>query len=256
MSVLDDLGYEVRIPDEVHRIVSIVPSLTESVATTGKLVGATDWCAHPEGLTVTRVRGTKNPELETIRRLRPDVVLANFEENREPDLAALRAMGLAVWVTRIRTVAEAFTSLRRLFEQACRTAEPAWLGQAEQLWAGVRPSGRRSAIIPIWRRPWMVVGSGTFAGDVLRRLGVDNLFAEHPERYPAIPLTQLISKNPDLVVLPDEPYAFHRDDGPESFPALPTALVSGRHLTWYGPSLLEAPQALGRTLHPRPGMES
>ncbi|MFE3450543.1 helical backbone metal receptor [Nonomuraea sp. NPDC059194] len=239
----DDLGVEVRVPSAVGRIVSLVPSLTESVAATGKLVGATDWCSHPADLDVTRVRGTKNPDLDRIVALEPDVVLANAEENREADLQALRQAGLAVWVTRIETVEAAFTSLARMFEHACRSPEPAWLGRARQAWDFPEPEVRRTAIIPIWRRPWMVVGRDTFTGDVLRRLGVDNLYADHAERYPKIPLDELVAQDADLVVLPDEPYAFNEHDGPECFAAR-SALVSGRLLTWYGPSMVEAPAAL------------
>ncbi|WP_043616433.1 helical backbone metal receptor [Nonomuraea candida] len=247
---MDDTGAAVKIPGTVRRIVSLVPSLTESVAATvpGALVGATDWCSHPADLDVTRIGGTKNPDLDTIRRLRPDVVLANAEENRPADVEALRASGLAVWVTRIETVEEAFTSLERMFALACRTEPPAWLAAARERWRAPHDGPRRTAIVPIWRRPWMVVGRDTFTGDVLRRLGVDNLYASHPERYPKIPLAELNERRPDLVVLPDEPYAFSQTDGPESFPGLACAPVSGRLLTWYGPSLLEAPALLRHAL--------
>ncbi|MEU6753740.1 helical backbone metal receptor, partial [Spirillospora sp. NPDC046719] len=84
----------------------------------------------------------------------------------------------------------------------------------------------------------------TFTGDVLSRLGVANVYAGHPERYPKIPLDELNASGADLVVLPDEPYRFTEDDGPESFPGIDVALVGGRHLTWYGPSLVRAPAAL------------
>ncbi|MEU0564283.1 helical backbone metal receptor [Nonomuraea sp. NPDC005983] len=247
----DDTGVPVPVPEQVSRIVSLVPSLTESVAATlpDALVGATDWCSHPADLDVTRVKGTKNPDLDTIRRLKPDVVLANAEENRASDIEALRQAGLAVWVTRIETLDEAFLSLDRMFRHACRAGRPEWLDRAREAW-GEPPPVRRTAIVPIWRRPWMVVGRDTFTGDVLRRLGVANLYADHPERYPKIPLDQLVRKNPDLVVLPDEPYAFGEDDGPEAFPGLPCALVSGRYLTWYGPSLIEAPAHLRPRLEP------
>ena len=106
----------------------------------------------------------------------------------------------------------------------------------------VRSTPRRRAVIPIWRRPWMHLGSDTYAGDVLRRLGVDNVLSDSPERYPKLRLEQL--PEVDLVVLPDEPYLFTETDGPESFPDKPCALVSGRFLTWYGPAMVEAPQAL------------
>jgi ABC-type Fe3+-hydroxamate transport system substrate-binding protein len=246
----DDTGAFVPVPDTVVRIVSLVPSITESVAATlpDALVGATDWCTHPADLDVTRVRGTKNPDVETIERLRPDVVLANEEENRAPDIEAMRAAGLAVWVTRIRTVEEAFASLARMFTVACRAAVPGWLTRAEEVWREPYRGPRRTAIIPIWRRPWMVVGRDTFTGDVLARLGIDNLYANHPERYPKIPVTELAAARPDLVVLPDEPYAFSETDGPESFPGLRCVPVSGRLLTWYGPSLVEARAELERVV--------
>ncbi|QFY06685.1 cobalamin-binding protein [Nonomuraea phyllanthi] len=247
---MDDTGAPVAVPETVRRIVSLVPSLTESVAATvpEALVGATDWCSHPADLDVARVRGTKNPDLDAIRRLRPDAVLANAEENRAPDIEALRASGVAVWVTRIETLDGAFASLDRMFALACRTARPAWLDAAERAWLAPEDGPRRTAIVPIWRRPWMVVGRDTFTGDVLRRLGVDNLYAGHAERYPKIPLDELVGRRPELVVLPDEPYAFSATDGPECFPGLSCALVSGRLLTWYGPSLVEARAELRRAL--------
>ena len=247
----DDLGYRLAVPEVVRRVVSIVPSLTEAVAVTapGLLVGATDWCTHPADLDVPRIRGTKNPDVAAIVALAPDIVVANEEENREVDLQLMRDAGLAVWVTRIRTVPEAFDSLRRMLTQACRVDSPDWLARAESAWAELPADLERgTAVIPIWRRPWMVVGRDTFTGDVLARLGVRNAFASHPERYPKVPIEELRAVRPDLVVLPDEPYRFTADDGPEAFPGTPAALVSGRYLTWYGPSLELAPNVLTRQL--------
>ena len=240
----DDTGRHVAVPDVVERVVSIVPSLTETVAVTapGLLVAATAWCTHPAELDVVRVKGTKNPDVAAIVDLRPDLVLANVEENRDVDLYALRARGLSVWVTDVRTLDGAFASLARLL-QACGLPRPAWLHDAERAWADADPlAPRRRAVVPIWRRPWMVVGSDTFAGSVLGRLGVDNVLADAADRYPRVALGELPPV--DLVVLPDEPYRFTADDGPEAFPGVPAALVSGRHLTWYGPSLVEAPEVL------------
>jgi hypothetical protein len=84
------------------------------------------------------------------------------------------------------------------------------------------------------------VGSATFTGDLASRLGLDNVYGDDPGRYPHVDLADLIDRDPDLVVLPDEPYAFSASDGPEMFPGRPVALVEGRALTWYGPSLLTA----------------
>ncbi|WP_436763026.1 helical backbone metal receptor [Streptosporangium sp. V21-05] len=248
--MLDDLGTPVGTRGAVHRVVSLVPSLTESLAETAPnlLVGATDWCTHPAGLTVRQIGGTKNPDLAAIIALGPDLVLANEEENRPADLEALRSAGLAVWVTRIRTLEEAFTSLRRTLTLACGLPEPDWLAAVERAWSAPPVTGVRRAVIPIWRKPWMVLGRDTFAGDLLLRLGIRNLYADHPERYPRIPLSDLLAAGADLVVLPDEPYRFTAEDGPGFFPATPAALVSGRHLTWYGPSLAEAPDVLRAAL--------
>lgn len=233
-------------------VVSLVPSLTEAVAATapGLLTGVTDWCTHPAGLTAARIGGTKNPDVAAITALAPDLVIANEEENRAPDLAALREAGLDVLVTEIRTLEQAFTELDRVLTTGCGLPRPRWLDEAEAAWAALpAPSGSpRPAIVPIWRRPWMVLGSDTFAGDLLARLGVRNVYADHAERYPRIPLAELNASGAQLVVLPDEPYRFTADDGPEAFPGLPAALVDGRLLTWYGPSLLQAARELPSAL--------
>ena len=222
-----------------RRVVSLVPSLTEAIALTcpGVLVGATDWCTHPVGLDVVRVRGTKNPDLAAVTALLPDLVVVNREENRVEDVEALRRAGLAVWVTDPETVPEALTQLGELLA-ALGASRVDWLEQARAVWRTPWASSRSSAVVPIWRRPWMALGRDTFAGDLLARLGVDHVFAAASERYPRFDPLELGPV--DLVVLPDEPYAFGADDGPEAFPGLPTALVSGRHLTWYGPSLVDA----------------
>ncbi|MFD5883150.1 helical backbone metal receptor [Streptomyces yangpuensis] len=235
----------------MRRVVSLVPSLTEAVAVSapGLLVGATDWCTHPADLGgAERIGGTKNPDVGRIAALRPDLVIANEEENRAPDLDALRAAGVEVLVTEIRDLPQALRELDRVLVGALGLARPGWLADAEAAWARAEPVGELTAFVPVWRRPWMVLGRDTFAGDLLGRLGVRNVYAGHAERYPRVSVEELAAAGCDLVVLPDEPYAFAAGDGPEAFPGLPAALVSGRHLTWYGPSLAEAPTVLAQAL--------
>ncbi|MFD5831840.1 helical backbone metal receptor [Lentzea sp. NPDC060358] len=248
MLPVDDLGEPVPL-DRPRRVVSLVPSITEAVAVSvpSALVGATDYCTHPSGLDVGRVGGSKYPDVGKVLELRPDLVVANSEENRPEDVERLRADGVPVWVTEApAAVPMALASLRRLFGLAW-DLEPEWLVRAEELWRDEKPAVL-TAVVPVWRRPWIVAGRDTFATDVLRRLGIENLYASDGERYPRPALQELNDRRPDLVVLPDEPYEFTHEDGPESFPGLPYALVNGRHLTWYGPSLVEARASLERAL--------
>jgi len=246
VTVTDDLGAPLPAGEPKRRVVSLVPSLTESIAATRPeaLVGATDYCTHPPDLVVTRVRGTKNPDLAAIAALEPDLVVANKEENRRLDVERLRALGIAVWVTEIETVDQALLSLRRLTTEALAWPAPPWLHDVEAQWARPEPIGPARVAVPIWRDPWMAVGSRTFTGDLLARLDLHNVFADSAHRYPHVQVDEIVAARPDVVLLPDEPYPFIADDGPEAFPGLPCVLIEGRALTWYGPSLLTAQSAI------------
>lgn len=233
-----------------ERVVSLVPSITEALASVHpeRVVGATDWCTHPADLEAhgtTRVRGTKNPDLAAIRALEPDVVVVNREENRELDVRRLRESGVRVHVTRIETVPEAFAAYDELFDDVLCWDRPGWLEQARELWSGPLPPVVGRVVVPIWRDPWMAVGSRTFTGDLLRRAGWRNVLADHAERYPHTTAAELDAASADVVLLPDEPYVFTPDDGPEAFTSTPVRHVSGRLLTWYGPSLVQAHATLG-----------
>lgn len=255
----DDLGHDVDVPAEALRVVSLVPSISEALAATRReaVVGATDWCTHPADLDVARVRGTKNPDRAAVEALRPDLVVANQEENRELDVRRLREAGVPVWVTRIETVDEALASLRRLFTEALGWGVPDWLVEAGAAWSDPVPPVRGRVVVPIWRDPWMVVGPRTFTADLLRRLGWEVVTGatasgggagpraaeDRAERYPHVEVADVDLPDVDLALLPDEPYVFGPDDGPDAFTTVPTRLVSGRLLTWYGPSLVEARSA-------------
>lgn len=235
----DDLGALVPLSAPARRVVSLVPSLTEAIAASapGVLVGATEWCTHPADLEVTRVRGTKNPDRAAIEALAPDLVVANKEENRELDVRRLRESGIPVWVTDIESVPQALDAMGRLITSALGVATPAWLQQVRADWSRPAPPPLASVAVPIWRDPWMVVGSCTFTGDLLARVGLRNVFDGADGRYPHVDAATIDAAGADVVLLPDEPYVFTAQDGPEAFSRTPTRLVDGRLLTWYGPSL-------------------
>ncbi len=242
----DDLGHRLEVVRRPSRVVSLVPSLTEALAVSapGLLVGATDWCTHPADLEVVRVRGTKNPDCDAIIALQPDLVVANMEENRRIDVDRLRKAGVPVWVTVIESVDDALLSLPRLLVEVLGLAPPAWLTTATAAWREPAPPSWARVVVPIWRDPWMVVGPRTFAGDVAARMGLANAVTDPSSRYPKRSLNELVKTRPDVVILPDEPYPFSAEDGPDAFPGVTCALVSGRSLTWYGPSMATARQEL------------
>ena len=209
----DDRGTPVQL-GEIRRVVSLVPSLTEAIVATCPqlLVGCTDYCVRPPdmddvvGHAVCRVRGTKNPDRAAIAELRPDLVIANDEENRAFDVEKLRADGVPVWVTHIPTVSDALTSMARLFGVLGCAEEPSWLTAARQEWQPPFEGPRLTAVVPIWRDPWMCIGPNTYAADVLAHCGVD--LAPLPDdgtRYPHVELETILELGADRVILPDEP---------------------------------------------------
>ena len=245
--MLDDLGADVALSGPPQRVVSLVPSLTEAIAVTvpGVLVGATDWCTHPAGLDVTRVRGTKNPNRDLIAALHPDLVVANQEENRRLDVDRLRAAGIPVWVIRIDSITEALNSLTRLFCEVFGLRQIDWIDEAREVWdRPPRLTGR--VALPVWRDPWIWVGADTYPGDVLRRLGLANVVDEM--RYPHLKISAPLRRTPALALLPDEPYPFTAADGPEALGPVRPVAVKGRSLFWYGPAMLKARDELEAAL--------
>jgi ABC-type Fe3+-hydroxamate transport system substrate-binding protein len=251
--IVDDCETPVELTGPARRIVSLVPSITEAIALTcpQRLVGCTEWCIRPTdikeraGHEVARVRGTKNPDRDAIAALRPDLVVANREENREYDVDLLREAGIPVWVTSIDGTEQAIASLARLFAEALGIDEPDWLGQARREWSAPAPEPELSAVVAIWRDPWMCAGPTTYIQDVLAHCGVR--LAALPDdgtRYPHVELETLRNLGADRLVLPDEPYHFSAEDGPEAFPGQDVRLVDGQKLAWYGPSMVGARQYL------------
>jgi ABC-type Fe3+-hydroxamate transport system substrate-binding protein len=241
-----------------RRIVSLVPSLTEILFTLGvgdALAGCTIFCTQPpEGLAgKTRVGGEKNPDLELIRALGADLVLANIEENLREHVETLRSWGITVHVSYPRTVPEGIALVRELGQVVGAEARGHALADAldaRRRETRARLAGRPSPRVfyPIWRRPWMTVGRDTYAHHMLADCGGVNVFADRPERYPTITLDDVARSAPEVILLPDEPYRFRRVHARdfEAYPQVPAVrdgrihLVDGKLLTWYGPRIAEA----------------
>ncbi len=246
----DDLGHSVEVVRPARRVVSLVPSLTEAVAATrpDALVGATDWCTHPADLDVPRVRGTKNPDRAAIAALEPDLVLANREENRELDVQRLRDAGINVWVTVIETVDEAFASMERMFTEGLGWDSPAWLDEARAVWADPhRTRGgawrSRSGAIRGW---WSAAVRSPVTSSPGSASSTPSATAPT-----AIPRSTSPTSTPPTSTwscCPTSRTSSRPTTVPRPSSHTPTRLVSGRSLTWYGPSMLTARAELESTL--------
>ena len=253
--MVDASGVELRLAHPPRRIVSLLPSTTETLCALGlaeALVGVTAYCVEPRELVrhKPRVGGTKDPDLEKIRALAPDLVVANIEENERAHVEALRAWAIPVWVTYPRTVAGGIRMIAELGEiTGARPRAAAIVGELEAALARVsEATATRSAVdvfYAIWREPYMTINADTYIHDVLAVSGGRNVFADRSERYPTVTLDEVAARRPALILLPDEPYRFRRAHL-QDFKGCGGRihLVDGKVFSWYGPRIAEALRAV------------
>jgi ABC-type Fe3+-hydroxamate transport system substrate-binding protein len=258
MRYVDALERTLEVKAPPKRIVSLVPSLTEALFVFGRgkaIVGVTDYCVEPkEGVAAkTKVGGTKTLNVSRLLDLQPDIVVASAEENRKEDIQALVRAGLPVFVTLPNTVAEAIHLLEQLAEmtgagkKAARVLDGAKgaLAEAEGKLEDREPVRTFCAI---WRGPWMTIGHGTYMHDLVRLCGGVNVFEWRHERYPRIELSEMAERNPQVVLLPDEPYRFQAKHVTEitAFTDISAVrsgrihILDGKHLGWYGPRMAQS----------------
>ena len=206
------------------QIVSLVPSMTETLLAWGITpVACTRFCEQPDLL---HVGGTKDPDVEAIVALRPDLVIVDVEENRREDHDALRGAGVPMHVLRIRDLTDVDEQLGDL----AATLGATWTPLAE---VGHEHDVRITAFVPIWRRPWMALGAPTYGTSLLGAVGVANV-CEGEGQYPSPSLDAVRARRPDVVVAPSEPYPFSERHRMELETVAPTVFVDGRDLFWWG----------------------
>jgi len=256
--VKDATGSALALPRPPRRIVSLIPSITETLCHLGladALVGITAYCVEPRAVVrgKTRIGGEKDPDLAAIRALQPDLVVANVEENVREHVETLRGWDIPVWVTYPRTVAQSLVMIRELGAITDTTARAeAILADLEPLYARVQATTARRRPVPvfypIWRAPWMTINADTYVHDLLAVCGAVNVFGDRPARYPTVTLDEVAARRPEVIVLPDEPFRFRRthiqDFAPYAdVPAVRAGrihLVDGKPFSWHGPRLGEA----------------
>ena len=224
-----------------RRVVSLVPSLTESLFALGAgdaVVGITDFCIFPEGLTLPRVGGTKNPRVDEIRALAPDLVHMNQEENLARHAREIETFA-PVMVTEPKSVDDVAALLTTLGELHDRREKAAELVATLHDELARMPRRAFTCAVPIWKKPWMWCGGDTYVARLVEAAGGTNVVADR-ERYPALGLDQVLERKPDVVFLPDEPYLFTEADAEELRAYVEVIGPFPGHLfTWHGTRTIE-----------------
>jgi ABC-type Fe3+-hydroxamate transport system substrate-binding protein len=229
--VRDVRGREHRFDAPPRRVVSLVPSLTETLFDLGAgdaVAGITDWCIFPEGLALPRVGGTKNPRVAEVRALAPDLVYMNLEENLRRHAEEIEAFA-PVFVTEPKGVDDVAELIATLAAIHGKDAGPL----LRELDAARFTAAPFTFAVPIWKSPWMWCGGDTYVSALVESTGGRNVLRDR-ERYPAMSVEDVLALQPDVVFLPDEPYAFTSEDaaaieGPRVVGPFP-----GHLFTWHG----------------------
>jgi ABC-type Fe3+-hydroxamate transport system substrate-binding protein len=240
--------------DAPRRIISLVPSLTEALFVFGvgdRVVGRTNYCEFPSRKVrkAEKLGGTKKVDVGKALDLGPDLVVAVREENSREDVEAFREAGIPVFIGEPETVDGAISMLRELAETLDAPNAAPTIEAAERVRRRLEKEGHRTprrVFVPIWKGPYMTVGGDTYVSDVVEVCGGENVFGGRG-RYPEVTLEEVEEGQPEIVLLPDEPYVFSAVDL-EEIHALDTPasredrihLVDGKLLTWYGPRMASA----------------
>ena len=247
---IDQIGNKITIPFPPKRIISVVPSQTELLFHLGldkEVVGITKFCIHPthQFKSKTKIGGTKALKLDLIQSLKPDLIIANKEENTKAQIEALQAQ-FPVWISDIQTVPDAIDMIHSIGKITDKTDFSEKLGvqlrkNFDKLALDQKADLPKKVAYFIWRKPFMVAASGTFIDDILKRGGFENCFSDKA-RYPEVEMIDLQKTNPDLIFLSSEPYPFKEKHIEELKLACPNAivkLVDGELFSWYGNRLLK-----------------
>ena len=210
-------------------------------------MACTRFCEQPD---LPIVGGTKNPDVEAIIGLAPDLVVVNDEENRIEDAEALAAAGLRVHSMSPRSVADVGPAVVALADAVGVDAPAPFAPNEWERWLdeqrAVAPGVARRAAVFVWRRPWMTMNADTYGSSLLELLGIENVFAGAGERYPETTLEEIAERHAELVLLPGEPYPFknrHVHEVEAIVRGADVRLVDGRDLFWWG---IRTPDAVAR----------
>ena len=249
--VTDQLGRRIQLMDVPKRIVSVVPSQTEFLYEIGlgdSIVGQTIFCVHPvdKFKKATKIGGTKKLNISRIKALKPDIIIANKEENEQSQIEELEK-DFPVWISDIKTLdsaLEMMNNLGDLFQKNAETqALTAEISNRFLTLKSYQPKQKKRALYIIWQKPWMAAGRDTFINEMLEYAGFENVIQEPDSRYPNLFIKDFEDYKPDYVFLSSEPFPFTEAHVAEMQSLLPKSvvkLVDGEMFSWYGSRLNEA----------------
>lgn len=245
---IDQAGRTISLQNFPKRIISIVPSQTELLYDLGldeEVVGITKFCVHPEKWfrSKTRVGGTKQLNLKIINQIKPDLVIANKEENTKEQIEELEKH-FPIWISDIKTLNDALSMIASVGEiTGTQTAAQKIISQITKNFAELKPKTPKiKTAYFIWRNPYMFAGGDTFINEMINYCGFDNIFA-NADRYPEINVEELLKKNFKLLLLSSEPFPFkqkHVEELQTQLPGIKIILVDGEMFSWYGSRLIHA----------------
>jgi ABC-type Fe3+-hydroxamate transport system substrate-binding protein len=249
----DQIGRKISVPHNPKRIISLVPSQTELLYELGledEVVGITKFCVHPINWfrTKTRIGGTKNVNLDKIRSLQPDLILANKEENVEEHILELEKE-FPVWTSDVNNLEDAYDMITAIGTMTDKADKASLMindikerfFQLEKAVNGNGPPIKTCYLI--WKDPYLTAGGDTFINDMMQRAGFENIFSQR-SRYPEIKIDELQGSGCQLLMLSSEPYPFtqkHLDELKQLLSQTRIILADGEMFSWYGSRLLKAP---------------
>jgi ABC-type Fe3+-hydroxamate transport system substrate-binding protein len=251
MRVTDQLNRTIEIPANPKKIISLVPSITEflfDLNLENNIYGRTKFCIHPEEQVkkVPVLGGVMGLNYHEIEKIDPEIIFASKEENAKGEIMEL-SNEFPVWVSDVHNLSDALSMIQSI-GSICKKEKKAQsiIHQIEVEFKTLDhiPEDIVKAVYLIWKNPFYTINKETFAHDMLRKFGVENVFASKKESYPIIDEKEIREKKPDYIFLPSEPYNFKDQDVDalrKSFPKVEIRRVDGEYFTWYGSHLLRAP---------------